>query len=787
METKPNNYIRPQVAKFNLKKELHKYLKFWYWFVVGTIISVVVGFFYLRYTTPVYSANASIIINQETSNNGNSDMPDIGLVTGLTTNNLDKEIAILKSRRLMREVVKSLNLNITYKVEGKVRDIELYKDLPFTLKILKLNDELQKESGSFKIDLSEKNKLLITNLKTQKIKKAQAGSPIDLEFANVVILPNKGVENFSNLIMNFSDIDKVAAHYKNILNVGQEKEGSNVIVLNLQDPVHKKAVDILDQLIFEFNRDAIEDKNLIAGNTANFINDRLDIINDELEYVESGKEEFKENNRLTNIETESEMFVQTASDYNQKRQEIGTQMELVNAMLDYLSSSSNSELLPANLGIQENGVNQQISEYNNLVLQRNRIMQSSTELNPSVIRINNQLDQIKANILQGLQRLRNNLQISLNDINRQVRSIGSKILAVPSQEREYRGIERQQSIKEALYLYLLQKREENSLALAVTAPKAKIVDSAHSSGYIVSPNSQSVLLGTLVLGLFIPFSIIYVRSMIDNKIYNRLDIEELTRDISIVGEVPRVKDKKELIIEENDRSVLSESFRFLITNLQFLLLNSIKTDKGGKILVTSTIKGEGKTFTALNLAISLANTGKKILLLGADLRNPKLQKYVGDKQKNKQGLSDFLASEDICLDTIIHRSMLNQNLDILGSGSIPPNPSELLRQNKLGSMFRELELQYDFTIIDSAPSMLVTDTLLLNKYADLTLYLVKAGYTDKELLEYAMEAKKSGRLKNLNFILNNVQKTEFGFGNKYGYGYGEQKKHVINWKTLFMF
>ncbi|MUP47510.1 polysaccharide biosynthesis tyrosine autokinase [Gramella sp. BOM4] len=786
MSYSTTNSARPTVRKFNLRKELQKYLKYWYWFVLGVLIAVTGGYMYVKYTTPVYSASASIIINEESGNKSNAELLDIGLAAGLKTNNLEKEIAILKSRRLMKRVVKALDLNISYVVEGQVRDVELYKDLPFTLKVLKFseNEEQGMDGGSFEISYS-RGRLSVINLNNLREIKASPGAPIDLGFTNVVIQLNEGVDSFSPIIVNFSDLDRAADDYRSRLQVFKADDNSNVINLVLEDPVVEKAKDVLDQVIFEFNRDAIEDKNLLVGNSSNFINDRLDIINNELEYIESGKEEFKESNRLTDIQSESQMFVQTASEYNQKRQEISTQLELVNAMLEYLSSSSNSELLPTNLGIQESAVNSQITEYNDLVLRRNRIMRSSTELNPAVISLNDNITQIKLNIQQSLQRLRNNLQISQSDVSRQVQSIGSKILAVPSQEREYRGIERQQNIKEALYLFLLQKREENSLELAVTAPKAKIVDNAYSSGSIVAPNSRSILLGSVLLGLFLPFSVIYIRDMINGKVRNRADIEEITRDISIIGELPKVRKKENLLIERNDHSMLAEAFRFLITNLHFLLVNSDEKRKAKTILVTSSIKGEGKTFTAINLSLALSYNNKNVLLIGADLRNPKLNGF----QKNEidRGLSDYLADSDQDISNYIKVSKFNPNLKILGSGSIPPNPSELLRQKKMESVMETLKKEYDYVIIDSAPTMLVTDTLLVNKYADTTLYIIKANYTGKDLLDYVMELQKTGRMPHLSFILNNVSMGELGFGNKYGYGYTNVKKSVFEWRTLLPF
>jgi len=766
--------------KLTLRDEIGKFLKYWPWFILSILLTVGAGYAYLRYTTPIYSASATIIINEENANGSGSEMSayeNLGFISGLSTNSLEKEIAILRSRRLMKDVIKTLNIHIRYFIQGNIREIEIYKNHPFNIKVLKFDDDKLKTLGGAKYTFRpiKDTYFSVKNLKNEKSFVAKAGVPFSLDFAEVVLIINSNLKELPEITIKFSNIEKEAIKYRNKVQLIQEGKSSNVIELALQDPVKQKAKEIIDQLIYEFNRDAIDDKNLIARNTASFINDRLDIINAELESVETGKEEFKEDNRLTDIGAESQMFIQNASEYNRKLQEVGTQMELSQAMLEYISSSSGSDLLPANLGIQEGGINQQINEYNDLVLERNRILVSSTNENPVVVRLNNRIGQIKGNIVQGLQRMRTNLQISQGEMRRQAYSIGSRIMAVPSQEREYRGIERQQNIKEALYLFLLQKREENSLALAITAPKAKIVDQAYSAGNRIFPVPRNILLGSLILGLFIPFSIIYFKDVLDNKIRNRKDLELIEKNIPFAGEIPRVKFKGNYTIQQNDRSVLAESFRILVTNMQFLLSELANGDKGTVIFVTSTIKGEGKTFTSINLGITYANTGRKVLIVGGDLRSPKLQPYK-PKNSQKLGVSDYVSNDNLSLDTLIGPSIFSDNLDILSSGSIPPNPSELLSLKRMDILFNEVRSKYDYIIVDTAPAMLVADTFLLNKYADVLLYVVRAGFTNKNLIEFVSNAKETGTLNNLGFVLNNVEITNLGYGNKYGYGYGEENQ-----------
>lgn len=781
MASKNNKSENFHFDKINMRKEIGQYLKNWPWFLLCLIFSLALGFLYLRYTTPQYSAKTTVILKDESSKGPESTIyADLNLLSGSGTNNIENEIGILRSRRLMYNVVKSLNIHIQYFIEGRFKAIEVYENSPVLIQVLQLDEKELKNAGGAELEITDtgNNIFRVFHVNKDKVYKVDGGTSFNIGFANLVIKPGNSEDNFSGkTIVKISEIEKMASHYRSQIGFIQEEKSSNFIELELSDPIKEKARDILDQLVLEFNRSAIEDKNLIAGNTANFINERLSIINGELDSVETGKEVFKEQNQLTDIQAESQMFLQNASDYNRKRQEVGTQLELANAMLEYISTNKNNDLLPSNLGLSDGGVTGQIDEYNDLVLQRNRLLAGSSEKNPIVIKLNNQIDQIKGNVIQSLSGMRSNLQIGQEDLNRQASSIGSKIFAVPSKERQYRGIERQQNIKETLYLFLLQKREENSLAMAVTEPKAKIVDRAYFNDYPISPNRRSIYLGSVIMGLFLPFSVIYLRGMLDNKIRKRTDIEAFTSSIAVVGEVPRVR-KSETIITMNDRSMLAESFRILNTNLQYLLVSSKHRTEAKTLLVTSSIKGEGKTFAATNLSITLANTSKRVLLIGADLRNPKLNSFVRDKEK-KLGFSDYLVNDDLQLETLINSSNLHPNIDVLLSGSIPPNPYELLKTEKVGLMINQLKDQYDYLIIDTAPSMLVADTFILTQYADLVLYMVRAGYTEKELLEFPIQSKEKGRVGQLCFILNSVNKTNLGYGNKYGYGYGAEKKNNL--------
>ena len=421
-----------------------------------------------------------------------------------------------------------------------------------------------------------------------------------------------------------------------------------------------------------------------------------------------------------------------------------------------------------------------------LVLERNRILSGSTEKNPVVIKLNRQLEQLRENVRASLNRLRSNLSIAESNLAREASAIGSKIAEVPSNEKQFRGIERQQQIKETLYLFLLQKREENSLSLAVTAPKAKIVDTAFSSSAPISPNPRSLYLTALLIGLGLPFAVIYLKNLLNNKVRSKEDVADLASNVPVIGEVPRLAKGQAELIQENDRSVLAESFRLLHANLQYFLSESTveSQQKGSCIFITSTVKGEGKTFVAFNLAKTLANTGKKVLIMGGDLRNPQLQRFEKEA-KSWLGVSNYLVDRKIGVKDLIRNSSLHPDLDILTSGSIPPNPAELLRNSRMEELFSEIKETYDYIIVDTAPAMVVADTFLIKRFADLTLYAVRADYTERKLLDFVSETKNEEKLKNVGIVLNSVKAANYGYGRygySYGYAYGVDPDS--NWKKI---
>ncbi|UBZ11048.1 polysaccharide biosynthesis tyrosine autokinase [Leeuwenhoekiella palythoae] len=780
--------MNEEVEELHLREELEKYLRYWPWFLIGALFALAGALIYLRLSVPVYNTVASVIIKDEDGQKAGGDaaaFSELSLLGGMGTNKIENEIGLLKSRRMMVNTIEALQAQVEYYDVDGLKEDELYLQSPFLIQIVRLDedalsDALNSEMNLFTVEQTEtKDELQLYFPENNTYKKIRIGEVFNLSFGSFVINDNreevKGTIIKNRVLIKVRPIDHVADQIRQSIDIQLIEDKATLLEFNLESPVKQKAEDILNQLIFEYNKEAIEDKNEVALSTARFIDERLQIISGELDTVEVGLEEFKEANNITDIEAEASMIIENASEYRNREEELQTQQSLITSMISYLEGNAGDKgSLPANLGLQGEAVNSQIQNYNDLILQRNRILSGATEQNPTVVRLNEQIKQLKDIILSSLRQSKSNIELTLNSLRRQTGIIGSEISNVPSKERRFRDISRQQNIKEALYLFLLQKREENSLSLAATSPKAKIVDHAYTQNSPVSPKPKIILVGAFLLGITVPFIFLYIRRLLNNKIERREDIEKLTKSIPIIGELPRITKGESDLIEENDRSVLAESFRILTTNLQYLLVNAKNEDKGYCIYTTSTVKGEGKTFTSINLAMTLANTGKKVVIIGADLRNPQLQRY-DTESKSFLGVSDYLVNDDHALDTLINDSKFHPNLKLFLSGSIPPNPSELLRQKKFGSMLDELREQFDYVIVDTAPSMLVADTFLISQYADLIIYVTRAGYTEKRLLQFAIDSQNDGKLHDISFVINDVKTANFGYGNKYGYAYGQEK------------
>ncbi len=790
--SKPNDHT--QVHEASLREIVDQYTRYWYFFALGVVIALIGAFIYLRYTTASYLSKATVIIKDEKSGGAVelAAFSDLGgLLNRYSGNKIENELAIFKSKRIIREVVENLDLNISYESIGTIKTTELYEYKPFIVQYLSFNDSLKNRPiPKLFFEVVSSTQYKTWNESGSIEGTYNFGEPVALSFGDITVLPVlDNPVKFENYIgktvsVSYRNIDNLAFAYQRRIKVANEIKNSNVVILSMESPVPSKAEDFINELIFQYNKDAINDRGQVAKKTSDFIDSRLEIITRELDSVERNKEQFKSSNRLTNIEAEAQLILENASEFEKRQFNVNTQLELANTMIEYMEKSSQNDLLPSNIGLEGADISESVNNYNQLILQRNKLLKTSTAKNPVVVNVNNQIENIRASILSSLQNTTNALKISLRDLNFQESALNSKLSKVPTKEKIYRGIERQQTIKEQLYLFLLQQREEASISLAVTAPKAKIVDRAFSSKAPVSPKKPLIYLGAALAGLLLPFLTIYSKSLLNTKVNDRRDVESMLTDTSLIGEIPKLRKGDEQLIQLNDRSVLAESFRILRTNLQYLFINKLNNGKNANtVFVTSTIKGEGKTFVAFNLALTLALTGKKVALVGADIRNPQLQRYLPTESQDRNGLTEYIIDKELKVTDLAAESIYNKNLSIVLSGVIPPNPAELLMDGRTKQFFDEISELYDYVVVDTAPSMLVTDTIIINKLADVTLYVIRANYTDKKLLEFPYDAINDGRLVNVATVLNNVSMNNFGYGNKYGYSYTDERRSF--WQRIF--
>lgn len=766
------------VPKLKIKEIIKPYIKNWYWFVIIPMICLILAFVYLRYSVPVYHARATIMIAEE-----NKLSPDAALLAGLsgqsTSNTMvEGEIQILKSRALMQKVVEDLDLQIQFFTKGRIRDAEIYKDPPIKINFLSPDSIIQNYEDRFYIHIASKTSLQYS-VESGSPKTYQFGENIKTKVGNLIIIPQG--EKFNAFIGKTIEVvivpmRKVRENYKNSIAVSPISKGSNILEVYLNDPVQEKAKDIVNTLVRVYNENSIEEKNQVGKTTAAFIDDRISLISTDLSEVDLTKERFKVGNGLTDIQSEAGIFLETGAQNEQQLIQLGTQLNTVNYMSSYVQEKDNFELLPSNIGLSDQNIAAVTGKYNELVLERQRLLKTSGENNPVVVQLDQQLNSLKASMLQNLNNLESTLNIQSRNLSARERLIDARISSVPGQERKNRDIQRQQDIKEAIYLYLLQKREESAISIAATSPNSKIIEPAYSSYNPISSGNK-IYFAALLLGFILPFGWIYAKELLDTKIRSKADVNAVIPSLRIMAQLPHVENRKDMIVKDNDRSILAESFRILRTNIDYLRHRN-KAEAGEILFVTSSIPGEGKSFVAQNLASIYALSHKRVLLIGADIRKPGLTAFT--RSSPGPGLSEYLYGE-ATVEDLIRPIVSHQNLDVIHSGKIPPNPAELLMNERLGELFQALKKQYDIIIVDTAPSMPVTDTLLISKYADRILYLIRANYSEKPLLEFIKELNKENNLPNLSIILNDVKYSNLGYGAKLGYGYHIDVQPKRNW------
>lgn len=785
-----------QEEQIHLRDVLDKYLTYWKWFVLGVFLCFVIAFLYLRYTTPQYQASTTILVKDEKKGGMLSELSafaDMGLGSALKSN-VDNEVEILRSRSLIESTVKKLELNISIFEKGRVNTRELYKDAPIEVHFTNVKPSFYTDGmkweyvklspNTFELvsTIEEETPVLLTNKKEFRY-----GEIIPTVNGDLIIRKNfeikylKKLEDKSIFIV-VTPFDKVVASYQKRLVVDPISKTSSVVAISLTDPVFKRAEVFLNNLIQIYNDDAAADKNFISENTSKFISSRLILITQELDGVEKDVESFKTSNSLTDIESEAKLFIEGSSEYNKKSVENEIQLNVVFSLLDFMKKSTNGDLLPSNIISGQDDASALINSYNQLVLNRNRILKSATVSNPSVVKLDEQITSLKANVAESLSRLQANLTIQKRNLKSQEGLLDSKIGKIPVQERQFRVIARQQKVKEELYLYLLQKREETAISLAATAPNARVIDDAKASKIPVSPKKNIIYLGALLMGLLIPFGILYVKDLLDTKVKTRFDITDKF-NIPFLGDVPKSMSPNEMI-STTSRTSSAEALRIVRTNLDFML-NQVPDGKAKSIFLTSTIPGEGKTFLSVNLAGIFALSGKKVLLIGMDIRSPKLNEYIG--LPSLKGLTDYLTNKGGVIEDYINKLNGFEAFDVLLAGSVPPNPTEMLMNKKLDELFVQLKSDYDFILVDTAPVSLVSDTLIVAKHADTFVYVVRANHLDKRMLNIPDSLHKENKLPNMAFLLNDTDVTKgYGYGYGYGnYGYGNKPEKKPWFKKVF--
>lgn len=782
-------------SSFNFQTIYKAFILNWKWFLLSTLICIGVGFLYLRYTTPVYNTTAKLLIKDDNSDRRSGrgglqaleSMANLGVISN--SYGIENEQEILTSTTIAEQAVRDLKLYVSYYIKGSVTNRLVYKEQPINIEMDFAH--LEKLNAPVKLKITRKgNSYAISGTYYIPENEVAYTGPYEIE-KNVAHIPatirtNVGVitltanKNYKledgETLIAYINSPRIATYkYVNDLTVEQTSKSSSVFSIQLKDQDISRSMDYLRQLVICYNRQANEDKNEIAVRTEEFINDRLAKINAELSSTDGALENYKRRNRLMELKIDATTTSANTSVYEQKLNEANTQISLIGSLIQFANRPGNKhQVLPSNVGLKDEASTSLINEYNKIALERNRLLRTASENSPVVSELTSQLDDMQTSIHEALQQARKSLTIQRDAIRMQLGQYSGEVTKAPEQERILTQIGRQQEVKSGLYLMLLQKREENSISLAATADKGKLIEMPQYADK-VSPKGSIVLIIALFMGLAIPSLIIYIINFFRFRIEGHEDVANLTKlpiiaDIVVASDT--AKTRADIVVHENQNNQMEEIFRSMRTNIQFML-----KEEENAILFTSSTSGEGKTFTAANLAVSFALLGKKVVLVGLDIRKPRLAELF-KINNHHNGITPLLMMNDPDWNDVKSQTVsseINSNLDLLMAGPVPPNPAELVSRPSLEKVISILKHNYDYVLIDTAPVGLVTDTLQIGKYTDISIYLCRADYTPKVSFSMINSLAEENKLPNLCIAINGIDLSEKK--NAYYYGYGKYGKY----------
>lgn len=782
----------PPKEDINLYEILFRYLVYWPWFVVCVIISLCAAYMYLRYSTPVYRASAKILIKEQDSYRSKSITP-MSDVMDMATINLtslfDNELEILKSKSLIKSAVSDLGLYINHSQRRKLGyDLQFYKNSP--IQVYMTPEDADKLSGKVEISMLYDGKELTAHVSyidqngewvISENHFSELPSALSTGVGVITFTPadayssEKTVELFASI----SNPQSTAAVYRASMSVTPTSKTTTIANITVNNTIPARAIDFINQLVKEYNEEANNEKNEVAQKTAKFIEERISIINRELGSAENELATFKQRSGLTNLTNDAQIALQEKSHYEKQLAENTTQLKLVQDLQNYLLDANNiNEVIPSNIGLEDANLKNIINQYNTLIIERKRLLRTSSESNPAVINMNSSIEAMRSNVQTSIGSVLRGLQITQNTLQREADRFVGRINEAPKQEKEFITIQRQQEIKATLYTLLLKKREENALTLAATASNGRLIETPASGGPI-APQKKKILMTALIIGLGLPIGVIYLMGLLKYKIENRVDVEKVTK-VPIIGEISSCtqlskNSNNSIVVRENKNNMMEETFRAIRTNMLFML------EKGQKVvLVTSSIPKEGKSFVAANLAVSLAFLGKKTLVIGMDIRKPGLNKTFGFSTRS-HGITNYLRNpEEVNLSDMIINSEISPNLHILPGGSVPPNPTELVSRPIFEETIEELKKHYDYIILDTAPIGLVTDTSIIAHVADLGIVVCRADYTPKAAFQNINNLQQDQIFTKLATLVNDIDMNQrknsysYNYGRKYGYGYGRK-------------